>query len=135
MSKRYRFFIVLAVIVVCFIFLLPTIRWYFFVPKDKQAIAQETRQQMRTYASQAAQADLQRLIEAARNGGDVPPDLEFLTAMAKKAYKTNKQAFPEVWTAKAALESFTSRREALDAIENKYRDEIFALKDLQKKRG
>jgi preprotein translocase subunit SecD len=132
MSKRYRFFIVLAVIVVCFVFLLPTIRWYFFVPKDKQAIAQETRQQMRTYASQAAQADLQRLIEAARNGGDVPSDLEFLTAMAKKAYKTNKQAFPEVWTAKAVLESFTSRREALDAIENKYRDEIFALKDLQK---
>jgi len=132
MSKRYRFFIILAVIVVCFIFLLPTIRWYFFVPKDKQAIAQETRQQMRTYASQAAQADLQRLIEAARNNGEVPHDLDFLTAMAKKAYKANKQAFPEAWTARTVLESFTSRREALEAIENKYRDDIFALKDLQK---
>jgi len=132
MSKRYRFFIILAVIVVCFVFLLPTIRWYFFIPKDKQAIAQETRQQMRTYASQAAQADLQRLIEAARNNGEVPHDLEFLTTMAKKAYKSNKQAFPDTWTARTVLESFTSRREALEAIENKYRDEIFALKDLQR---
>jgi len=132
MSKRYRFFIILVVMIVCFIFLLPTIRWYFFIPKDRQAIAQETRQQMRTYASQKAQADLQRLVEAARNNGEVPPDLEFLTAMAKKAYKANKQAFPDAWTARTVLESFTSRREALEAIENKYRDEIFALKDLHR---
>ncbi|MDR3019934.1 MAG: protein translocase subunit SecD [Treponema sp.] len=132
MSKRYRFFLLLGVLVVCFLFLLPTIRWYFFTPRDSQALALETRQQIRTYASQAAQGDLQRLVEAARTDGAVPADLEFLSVMAKKMYKTNKLTVPDPWTSRSVLEAFTSRREALDAIENKYRDDIFALKDLQK---
>jgi preprotein translocase subunit SecD len=132
MSKRYRFFIVLVVLAVCFLFLWPSLRWYFFIPRDQQAIALETRQQIRTYASQTAQADLQRLIEAARNDQVVPVELEFITAMAKKMYKDNKKPLPETWTARTVLESFYSRREALEAIENKYRNDIFALKDLQK---
>ena len=131
MSKRYRFFIILVVLAICFLFLLPSLRWYFFVPKDKQALALETRQQVRTYASEAAQSDLRKLIETARYGGDVPADLEFLTDIAKKSYKTNKQELPEKWTARTVLESFTSRREALEAVEDRYRKEIFALKDLQ----
>jgi len=132
MSKRYRFIIVLVVLAVCFLFLLPTIRWYFFIPRDQQTLALETRQQIRTYASETAQADLQNLIERARYDGDIPSELEFLTETAKNLYKTNKKPFPETWTARNVLESFTSRREALEAIENKYRGDIFALKDLQK---
>ena len=132
MSKRYRFFIVLAVLGVCFAFLWPTLRWYFFVPRDKQALAQESRQQIRTYASQTASGDLQRLIEAVRLNEDVPQDLEFITTAAKKLQKTNKLPQPEVWNARAVLEVFSSRREALETIEAKYRDEIFAYKDLQR---
>jgi len=132
MSKKYRFFIILAVMAVCFAFLWPTIRWYFFIPRDKQALALETRQQIRTYASQTAQADLQRLIDAARTGNVIPEDLMFLTAEAKKLNKVNKQDLPQSWSARNVLESFSSKREALDAIETKYRDDIFSLKDLQK---
>ena len=132
MNKRYRFLIVLLVIGVCFLFLWPTLRWYFIVPRDQQTMALETRQQIRTYASQTAQADLQRLIEAARAGDAVPADLEFLTAAAKKLYRSNKQTPPEAWNARAVLEAFPSRREALESIETKYRDDIFALKDLHR---
>ncbi|MDR0444543.1 MAG: protein translocase subunit SecD [Treponema sp.] len=132
MSKRYRFVIVLAVLGVCFLFLWPTLRWYFLVPRDEQALALESRQQIRTYASHTAQADLQRLIEAVRDGGDVPGELAFLTPVAKKMYKSNKQTLPDVWNARTVLEAFSSRREALETIENKYRDDVFALKDLQK---
>ena len=132
MSKRYRLFIVLVVFAVCFLFLWPSLRWYFFIPRDQQAIALETRQQIRNYASQTAQADLQRLIEDARRDEPVPVELEFITAMARKLYKDNKKPLPETWTAKTVLESFSSRREALEAIESKYRDDIFALKELQK---
>jgi|TergutMp193P3_1026864.scaffolds.fasta_scaffold05348_5 preprotein translocase subunit SecD len=132
MSKRYRFFIVLAVMGVCFLFLWPTIRWYLFIPRDKQTLAMESRQQIKTYASQTARVDFQRMLDAARDGAAVPEDLEFLTARAKKLYKTNKQPLPEIWNARTVLEAFSSRREALEAIETKYRDEIFALKDLQK---
>jgi preprotein translocase subunit SecD len=131
MSKRYRFFIFLAVMVVCFLFLWPTIRWYFLIPLDKQTLALESRQQIRTYASQTAQADLQRLIEAVRVDGPVPGDLEFLTAEARRLYRSNKQPLPDTWNARTVLEAFSSRREALDTIEAKYRDEVFAFKDLQ----
>ena len=130
MSKRYRFAIILIVLAICFLFLLPTIRWYYIIPREKQVLAMQTRQEIKTHASQTAGADLQKLINSARFNSAVPSDLEFLTDIAKKIYKDNKKTAPNEWSARTVLESFTSRREALEAIESKYRDEIFALKDL-----
>jgi preprotein translocase subunit SecD len=132
MSKRYRFFILLVVLGVCFLFLLPTIRWYFFIPRDQQTLALESRQQIRTYSSQAAGEDFQRLIDAVASNNVIPDDLEFMTVIAKKQYKNIKQPLPDQWTARSVLEIFSSKREALDAIEQKYADDIFALKNLQK---
>ncbi|MDR3124149.1 MAG: protein translocase subunit SecD [Treponema sp.] len=129
MSKRYRFFIVLLTIGICFVFLLPTIRWYFLVPKEEQTLALGSREQIKAYASETAQADLQTLIEAARSGADVPENLSFLIALAKKNNRSVKNA---AWDAKTTLSSFASRQEALDAIETWNRDAIFKLKDLQK---
>jgi len=132
MSKRYRFIIVLVAIVLCFVFLLPSIRWYFWIPKHEQARALGSREQIKTYASQTAQVDLQNLIEGARNGEAVPPELAFLIKDAKKIYKAAKQSEPANWDAKAVLSAFASRQEALESIESSYRDRIFALKGLQK---
>jgi preprotein translocase subunit SecD len=132
MSKRYRFIIVLIVIGVCFVFLWPTLRWYFFLSMDEQERAQESREQIKAYASQTAQADLLRLIDAARDGEEVPPDLDFVTVQARKLYKDSKQPIPETMDARNALQAFSGRREALETIETKYRNDVFKLKDLQK---
>ena len=132
MSKRYRFIIILAIVAICFIFLLPTVRWYFWTPKLDQTRALGSREQIKTYASQTARTDLENLVSLAQKGGDMPEDLAFLTARAKKIYKDAKLPVPEKWDAKAVLSAFTSRQEALDAIESYYRDKIFALKDVQK---
>jgi len=132
MNKRYRFVIILVIMAICFVFLWPTLRWYFLVPRNQQAQALESREQIKNYASQTAQADLQRLITIAGEGGDVPEDMSFLVSDVKKIYKENKQAAPEKWDAKTTLSAFSSRREALETIETKYREDIFALKDLQK---
>jgi preprotein translocase subunit SecD len=121
-----------VILAVCFVFLWPTLRWYFFIPRDQQTLALESRQQIRTYSSQAAQADLQRLIDSAGNDETVSADFEFLVPVARKMYKDAKQPVPGAWTARNILEVFTSKREALETIENKYRDDIFALKDLQR---
>jgi preprotein translocase subunit SecD len=59
---------------ICFIFLWPSLRWYFLIPKDQQALALESREMIKTYASRTAQADLQRLISLAQVGGDVPEE-------------------------------------------------------------
>jgi preprotein translocase subunit SecD len=107
-------------------------RWYFFVPKLDQTRAQASREQIKTYSSQAAQVDLENLISLARSGGDVPGELSFLVSQAKKIYKSAKLPAPEKWDARAVLGAFSSRQEALEAVETHYRDRIFALKDLQK---
>jgi preprotein translocase subunit SecD len=132
MSKRYRFFILLAVVVICFIFLLPTIRWYFMVPKLDQTRALGSREQIKNYASQTAQENLKDLEKRARNGEGMPPGLEFLREDAKKLYKAMGQKMPAAWDARAVLGAFVSEQEALNAIETGYRERIFRLKDLQK---
>jgi preprotein translocase subunit SecD len=132
MSKRYRFAIILVTVVICFVFLFPTLRWYFMVPKEDQTLALGSREQIKIYASQKAQADLQELIALAQSDGEVPEQLSFLTATAKKVYKDAKQPVPSQWDARSVLSVFSGRQEALDAIETKYREEIFSLKELQK---
>jgi preprotein translocase subunit SecD len=130
MSKRYRFFIVLATVAVCFAFLYPTLRWYFMIPKEDQALALGSREQIKTYSTRKAQADLTELKALARSGGEMPAALSFLIKTAKANYKLVKQPFPKAWDAKAVLTAFASEREALDAIEGKYSKDILALKDL-----
>jgi preprotein translocase subunit SecD len=58
--------------------------------------------------------------------------LSFLVPAAKKIYKDIKKDAPQEWNAQAVLSAFSSRQEALDAIETRYRERIFTLKDLQK---
>jgi preprotein translocase subunit SecD len=102
------------------------------VPKESQAIALGSREQIKDYASQAAFLSLAQLIDAARSGEDIPADVSFLTAKAKKIVRDAKLPVPQKWDAAAVLSAFSSREEALEAIESKYRDDIFALKNLQK---
>jgi len=114
------------------LFLWPTIRWYFFIPRDQQTLALESRQQIRTYSSQAAGEELQRLLDAAASNNVIPDDMEFVKDVAKKQYKLLKRPLPSQWTARSVLEAFSTKREAVDAIEQKHADDIFALKNLQK---
>jgi preprotein translocase subunit SecD len=133
MSKRYRFFIVLAVVAVCFMFLYPTIRWYFMIPKEDQTLALGSREQIKLYSSRLAQEDLQQLISLARNNGEIPAESDFLVDIAKKQVKRTKGTVPETWNARGVLSVFINEREALDAIETNYRDDIFGLKTLQER--
>jgi preprotein translocase subunit SecD len=131
MSKLYRFVIILVVVALCFVFLLPTLRWYFFVPEEDKAIALTTREQIKEYASREALLGLQSLQDAARAGEPVPPGLDFVIAEAKTVQKDMGMPAPSEWNAAAVLSVFNSREEALDVIETYYRDRIFDLKDLQ----
>ena len=132
MSKRYRFGIILITMSVCLLFLLPTIRWYFMVPQEAKTIALGSRQQIKDYASQTARRDLDRIVAAANQNEPVPEDLAFLIAQAKRNRRESKTPAPDQWDALAVASSFFSEQEAREALEAKYRNDIFALKDLQK---
>ena len=131
MSKRFRFFIILGIMALCFVFLLPSIRWYFWTPRADQARALAPREQIRAYASGMAHTHLENLIYLARTGGDTPPELSFLIPQARRIYRDSRQPLPGDWTAAAVLRAF-SRQEAFNAIETHYREEIFAIRDLHR---
>jgi preprotein translocase subunit SecD len=114
------------------VFLYPTIRWYFMVPKESQAIALGTREQIKEVASMNAQLSLDALLAAGRSGGDLPGNLSFLESQAKKILRDAKAPSPAKWDAAAVLSAFTSSGEVLDALETRYRNDIFRLKNLQK---
>jgi len=60
--------------------------------------------------------------------------MEFLITEARKLNREFNAPIPEQWTALSVLESFytySTRRSAQDLLEQKYANEIFALKDLQ----
>ena len=132
MSKRYRFILILVIIGVCFIFLLPTIRWYFWTPQLDQTRALGSREEIRSYATQTAQAQVEDLISRARTGADLPEELSFLIPIARNAYRSSGQRVPERWDAANVLGTFPSRQSVLEAIESHHRDRIFGLKDLQR---
>ncbi|MDR2344288.1 MAG: protein translocase subunit SecD [Spirochaetaceae bacterium] len=132
MSKRYRFIIILLTVAVCAVFLAPTVRWYFFVPAQDKIIALGSREQIKNYASRKAAADLDSVIDAARNGADLPGGLDFLLKEAKKIKKLEKSPPPGKWDAGATLSVFADRSEVQGLIEDHYRNSIFKLKNLQK---
>ncbi|MDR2542124.1 MAG: protein translocase subunit SecD [Treponema sp.] len=134
MSKRYRFIILILVLGVCFLFLWPTIRWYYFVPLESKSLALESRERIRNYSEEAAITDIELLLEAARNFEPVPEEFEYLIPISRRLYRDNNMPLPETWTARTLLEGFrfASRDELREIIETNYRDEIFELKDLHR---
>ncbi|MDR2471901.1 MAG: protein translocase subunit SecD [Treponema sp.] len=125
MKKRYRFFIVLVVMALCFAFLYPTIKWYFFVPGDEQSLALGTREHIRDYARRTALLDMERI--NASGDGDIPQGMEYLVAEAKRVNKMLGRPNPEKWTL-GELRQTLSRAEVEEAVETMHRDRILKLK-------
>ncbi|MDR2863980.1 MAG: protein translocase subunit SecD [Spirochaetaceae bacterium] len=132
MSKLTRFAIVIATIGLCFIFLYPTLKWYFWTkPEDKQ-LALESREQIREDAAKVAEGDYQRLYSAAAAGEPLPSGFNYLVSEAKEIRRLRNMPIPKIWDAKSVLFSFENYHVIKNSIENEVRERIFALKDLQK---
>ncbi|MDR1389473.1 MAG: protein translocase subunit SecD [Treponema sp.] len=130
MKKRYRFLILLLVAGICLAFLYPTVRWYFFTPRDEQNLALGSREQIRDYARQTAGFEMEALIAAGRTGGALPEGMEYLVGEARKSYRRTKRPVPEIWDAEAVLRAF-SRSDVQAFVEAHYRDRILKVKNYQ----
>ncbi|MCL2380466.1 MAG: protein translocase subunit SecD [Treponema sp.] len=131
MSKRFRFILILGILGLCFVFLLPSIRWHFWTPRQDQARALAPREQLRAHATGMAYAHLENLIYQARTGGDMPEELAFMIPQARRIYRDSRQPLPDRWDAASVLRAFT-REQAFGVIEAHYREEVFALRDLHR---
>jgi preprotein translocase subunit SecD len=133
MSKRSRLLICLLVLAVCFVFLWPSVKWYYVTPKADQSLALGSREKIKDYARNMAVADLRSLMADAKADKKeaVDPKFSAVIAEAKKNYKAMKQELPAVWTARALLAAYPSESDILSFIETGYRDHILAIKQTQ----
>jgi len=135
MKKRGRLFIVLLVVVLCGVFLYPTIKWYAFVPQETKDIVTGSKTQIKEYASGQASKDVRALKALVKSDpdGKLPDQYAYLAKTAKEYYQSVKLAVPRTWTVKALLAGFSSEQALLDEIEKTYRTEFLELKDLSVK--
>lgn len=130
MKKRYRLLIILAVLAVGFYFLWPTVKWYFLTPQADKDVAESSRNQIKVYAQERADAAIQKLI-ALGDQAQLPTEFSFLVNKAVARYRTAKQVPPSTWTVREVLSAYTSREDLAADIEDWYRSQMFALKDLK----
>ncbi|MEN6499392.1 MAG: protein translocase subunit SecD [Rectinema sp.] len=134
MSKTRRFLIVIAVLAVAFMFLFPSIQWYFLTPKEDQAIAVGSREQIREYARRMTYLVITDLKQKAneKDTSDLSGQKTYRLAIesAKKAYSLAKKPIPKSWDAVAILSAFSSERAMFDSIESRYREYVLRLKNV-----
>ena len=137
MNRVSRLSLILLCMVLAVLFLLPTIRWYFFTTAEMQTLANGTTDSIREYAEHKAGEGLDQLVAltASEEGlsGAVPEELDFLIDEAKANYKLVGEKLPREWTVKAVLSAFRSGQDVYTALEDSYRLEIQELKDVKAK--
>ena len=139
MKKRTRFVIVLAVLGLCFVFLYPTLKWYFWTDKDDKALALGSREKIKDYVMNMTKADIDALIASAKQGNadPVPAKYDPLIKAAKSNLKNLGKPLPSVWTASELLAAFPESsedkaRSAMSPIlEDAYRSKILSIKNSQ----
>ncbi len=137
MNRGSRFFLILLCIVVAVLFLLPTVKWYFYTPADMQVLANGTTDSIREYAEHKAGEGLDQLVAltASEEGlsGPIPEDLAFLASAARANYKLVGEKVPRDWTVKSVLSAFSSGQAVYQALEDSYRQEVQELKTMKAK--
>ncbi|HNV35446.1 MAG TPA: protein translocase subunit SecD, partial [Rectinema sp.] len=134
MSKLRRLMIVIVVLAVAFMFLFPSIQWYFLTPKEDQAIAVGSREQIREYSRRMTYLIISDLKQRAATGDttDLSNQKNYKVAIdsAKRAYSLAKKPAPRTWDAVAILSAFSSERSMFDTIESRYREYVLKLKNV-----
>lgn len=135
MKKRGRLFIVLLVVVMCGVFLQPTIQWYFFVPQETKDLATGSKMQIKEYAQGQATKDLRELKALVQQepSAPLPKEYEFLISVAKENYRSIGREIPRQWTVEDLFWGFANEQAMFDALESHYRTQLFDLKDMSQK--
>ena len=139
MKKRTRFIIILAVLGLCFVFLYPTLKWYFWTDKEDKALALGSREKIKDYVVNMTRFDVDALIAAAKAGSADPVEAKYapLIKAAQQNLKMLKKPQPAVWTAADLLAAFPEKSEAntraviTPLLEEAYRNKILTIKNMQ----
>ena len=134
MQKKTRFIILLVVLALCLWFLKPSINWYFRTPKDVQAIALKSLEDIRDYSTTKAKEDVSALrnLKADENA-ELPENLSWIKSKAEKEYKKAEKTVPENMNASAVYYAFCDsdgdERLLEEVIQENYRKPILKAKN------
>lgn len=131
MNKRSRLVILIAVLAICFAFLWPSICWYGRTPKEVQALALGSTENIKDYASVKAAEDVRAIKEIAKKDPTAKLDSQYawLEKDAAKQYKALDEKVPSDMTVTDVLKAYGSELEFMNVIQAKYRDEILKAKN------
>ena len=130
MNKRSRFLILLGVLAICFAFLWPSISWYWGTPKEVQALALGSLENIKDYATVQASSDVLEVKALAKSDSSAKLDAKFawVEKAAAKKYKKMGMKVPAAMTVKDVLNAYSNEQEFLSVFSDKYRDEILKAK-------
>ena len=131
MNKRSRLVVLIAVLAICFAFLWPSICWYGRTPKEVQALALGSTENIKDYASVKAAEDVRAIKDIAKNDPTAKLDSQYawLEKDAAKKYKALDEKVPSDMTVTDVLKAYGSELEFMNVIQAKYRDEILKAKN------
>ncbi len=131
MNKRSRFILILVVLAVCFVFLRPSINWYFRTSKDVQDVALSSLEKIKDESENKARADVAALKERVKADENAVMDKSeaYVVKAAKKAYKAAKKDVPAEMNAVAVLSAFNSAADLQKVYEDHYRSIYLKAKD------
>ncbi|MCQ2598030.1 MAG: protein translocase subunit SecD [Treponema sp.] len=130
MNKRTRLVILLAVLAICFVFLWPSISWYARTPKEVQALALGSTENIKDYATVQAAEDVRTFkgLVASNPDGALPADYAWVAKEAAKEYKLAGKKAPKAMTIKEAVTVFDSETAFMDIFQTRYRERILKAK-------
>ncbi len=130
MNKRTRFLILLAVLAACFAFLWPSISWYWRTPKEVQALALGSLENIKDYATIRADSEARTLLETARQNPEaaVPDGYAWLAKAAAKKYKSYGRKAPSRMLLRDVLGAYSGEQEFAGEIQSYYRAGILKAK-------
>jgi preprotein translocase subunit SecD len=130
MSKRFRLLLVLVLLGIGLAFLYPSLQWYFLLSPEVKQLAIGSRPQIKAYAERRAREAADEL-QASPVSDPLPAQYSFLANQARLRYEADGLPVPRSWTLEQLFRGFAGRQELLTALENHYRDQILAAKDLR----
>jgi preprotein translocase subunit SecD len=130
MSKRFRLLVVLALLGIAFAFLYPSLQWYFLLSPEVKRLAIGSRPQIKSFAERRAR-EVAAQLQAAPVSDPLPAQYSFLTKQARLRYEADGLPVPRSWTLEQLFRGFAGSQDLQTALENHYRDEILAAKDLR----
>ncbi|MFA6856649.1 MAG: protein translocase subunit SecD, partial [Treponema sp.] len=115
---------------VCFAFLWPSISWYWGTPKEVQALALGSLQNIKDYATAKASEDVLEIKASAQKNEKTPLDAKFswIEKNVAKNYKDMDMKVPSPLTTGDVLNAYSNEQEFLSVFQNRYRDEILKAK-------